>query len=120
MVVHVGGTTKQPLFLCTTSWSRAPFVSAAIALTTLSSTTCARSTTLLIGDQTAEEIKIKIGSAVVMPGNMSMEVRAVTRWPACPRRSRLPEEVTGGHHRTDAGHCGQQVKATLKRPHPNW
>ena len=42
---------------------------------------------LIIGEQTAEEIKITIGSALPLAEELSMEVRGRIRWPVCPRPS---------------------------------
>ena len=43
---------------------------------------------LMIGERTAEEIKINIGTAIVTPGRYAMDIAAVTLSAACRRRSR--------------------------------
>ena len=40
---------------------------------------------LMVGERTAEDIKIKIGSAYKLEEELSLEIKGGTWWPACPR-----------------------------------
>ncbi len=73
---------------------------------------------LLIGDQTAEEIKIKIGSALLMPEAMSMEVRGRDQVAGLPKTIIITsEEVTEAISEPMQAIVGT-VKATLEKTPP--
>ena len=73
---------------------------------------------LLIGEQTAEEIKIKIGSAVMMPELMSMEVRGRDQVAGLPKTITITsEEVTEAITEPMQAIVGT-VKATLEKTPP--
>lgn len=85
---------------------------------------------LMIGERTAEEIKITIGSAYPLGEEMSMEVKGATSSRACPRRSRSPPRKSAssagrvGHRRGDPHYAGTLPPGIVLRPggpgHPCW
>ena len=77
----------------------------------------------MLGERTAEEIKMAIGSAFPMPDEQQAEIRDETSLPACPRRSWLQPRRSAGHRgagQRDRG-CGEeharQVPAGAVRRH---
>lgn len=73
---------------------------------------------LAIGEQTAEEIKIKIGSAVTMPENIKMEVKGRDQVTGLPRTQEVAsDEVTEAMSEPLSAICGV-VKSVLEKTPP--
>jgi rod shape-determining protein MreB len=77
-----------------------------------------RKYSLAIGEQTAEEIKIKIGSAITMPENMKMEVKGRDQVTGLPRTQEVSsDEVTEAMSEPLSAICGV-VKSVLEKTPP--
>jgi rod shape-determining protein MreB len=73
---------------------------------------------LLIGEQTAEEIKIRIGSAYKLPQEMSMEVRGRDLVTGLPKTVRITSEEIRNALSEPVGQIVARVKAVLEQTPP--
>jgi rod shape-determining protein MreB len=73
---------------------------------------------LLIGEQTAEEIKIRIGSAYKLPQELSMEVRGRDLVTGLPKTVRITSEEIRNALSEPVGQIVARVKAVLEQTPP--
>ena len=93
MVIDIGGgTTEVAVIAMAASWSRVPSASLVMSLTRRFSPTCVMLITSPSAERTAEDIKIKVGSAVPLKDELDVEVNGRDVITGLPKTVRIESE----------------------------